>query len=355
MRRAALLALLLACAPPLAARPAAAGSDPAALAAMAQDANVGVPGSPAFELLPEQPSEVVNAATPKDLAARLRTWSSGGRLWAGMALDARPLVQASGSMTRYRSSWLRRMALRTVLSAGTAVPTEGSRDVLFALGVRLPLVDRGDPRCDSSYQERMARAWDAAASAAGPPAFGASAADLAQRAESASVALDSLRQAFTGGHWNALKLDVGFAGSGTAREGRLNPDALMRNRGGVWAAAALPVGHVAELTVSGKAIWARTDSSTQESGRQAAGARLRVFPAQVLGLSLEAARVWSRCRGDAALNDSWTHLAGVLEWYIPELKSWVGVGYGGDLARNGNPGTRLEFHYAISKTRVMRP
>ncbi|MCI0429406.1 MAG: hypothetical protein L0210_02530 [Rhodospirillales bacterium] len=313
----------------------------------------GVPDSPAFELLPDRPSEVAHAVTPKDFKSALSTWRDGQKLRIGAALDTRPLVRSGGSLAEYQTSWFRQAAFRTVLAAGTAAAVEGSTDVVIAGGLRIPLVDRGDPRADPTFNQQLAEAYAKGLEDQGPPPFDATKEQLAERAAIASKAIEPLREAYRRNHWNALKVDLGAAGSVQASKGLISRDSIQADRVGIWGAVALPIVRMGQLTISGKASWLHTDSLVDESSRQSFGARLRVFPSERLSFSGEVARIWSDHNRDPAQDDRWNHLAVVVEWYVPELEGWVGVGYGGDADRRSDNKNQLSLTYTIYRQRLL--
>lgn len=315
----------------------------------------GVPESPAFELLPDRPSEVVHVVTPKDFKSAFSSWRDGSKLRVGAALDARPLVRQGGSLAQYRGSWWRQAAFRSVLSAGTATAIEGSSDVLVTAGLRIPVIDKGDPRADAALVERLAQAYNRAIEALGPPPFDATLETFVARSAQASAALDTIREAYGRAHWNALKLEIGVAGSVQASSGSIAVDSIQAGRVGLWGAFAVPVLRFGQATVSGKRVWPHTQIPTDESNRSTVGARLRLFPTEQLSLSGEYARVWSDHRGAAALNQRWNHLALAAEWYVPELKGWLGVGYGGDTNRPVNNQDQLSLTYTIYRQRLLEP
>lgn len=313
----------------------------------------GVPDSPAFELLPERPSEVTNVVTPKDFKSAVSAWHDGAKLRTGLALDSRPLVKSGGSLQQYQSSWLRQAAFRTVLSAGTSAAMQGSTDVVIAGGLRIPLIDKGDPRADRKYNDSLALVYDSAIEALGPPPLRAPFDTFVARAAKASVALDPVREDFRRKHWNAVKLELGLAASLQASSGIIRRDSIEADRAGLWGALAVPLVRVGQLTIAGKTAWTRSDTSVAETNRSLVGARLRLFPSEQLSLSAEFARVWSDHSRDTSHNDRWNHLAAVFEWYVPELKGWLGLAYGGDTKRRDDTGDKLSFSYAIFHQRLM--
>ena len=278
----------------------------------------------------------------------LNTWG------AGIAFDARPFVARAGDLTQYASNYGRRLAFRTVLSAGTATAVKGSEDILVAAGLRIPLVDFGDPRADTLYQDTLSAGYRAAIAKQGAPPFDASPDLLEARAKVASKALELRREAYARRTWNALKLDLGLAASGRALSGRTDVDSARSERAGIWSAFSVPLGGVAQLTLAGKSVWARTDSITDESLRAVAGARLIALTGPRFSASAEVASVWARYQRDAALNERWTHLGVLAEWAVPELGGWLGVSYGGDSARRESPNERFAIHYALYRDRILK-
>ncbi|HEX7241159.1 MAG TPA: hypothetical protein VF263_12875 [Longimicrobiaceae bacterium] len=350
-RAAALLALLVAAAP------GAAGGQAVprdSILALVNPVHFGIPTSPAFALLPEQPGEVPHVVTPSDFQAVLKSWFDGNRLKVGAAFDSRPFVRSAGDLRSYARSPLRAALFRTVVSAGTAAARKGSDDVLMAVGVRFPLIDRGDPRADSAYQERLAAAYTAALVSLGPPPFDAGPEVFAERRRQASAALDSIRRRYAAEHWNALKLDVGLAGSVRTAGDEPRADSLQGRQGGIWSALSLPLERFGQLTFSGRAVWSRADTATDPTGSYTAGARARLFASDRFAFSAEAASVWGRY-DDGGLDERWTHLGVAAEWYVPELKGWIGAGYGGDTGRRGEPDARFALRYAFYRDRVLKP
>jgi hypothetical protein len=314
----------------------------------------GVPGSPAFELLPAQPTEVPTVVTPADFQTNVRSWVQDGRLKAGAAFDSRPFVTSVGALSSYRG-W-RAALFRTVMSAGSATSLQGERDVVLAAGFRVPAIDRGDPRADTAYQGRLSRAYDAALARLPQPGFNVTLAEIQQRSVKASAALDTVRSNFAASHWNALKLDVGVAASGVVAGGKLSLDSAQSRRAGVWAAFSGPLprqGGVAQWTLSGKALWAQADSALGERRHYSAGGRIKAFASDRFDLQAEAAQIWSSRLG--LPTDQWTHVGVVAEWFVPEMKGWLSAGYGGDRGRAGGTGGGLTLNYAFYRQRGVTP
>ena len=326
----------------------------AAIGRLISAVEYGVPESPAFELLPDRPSEVVHVVTPKDFKSAFSSWHDGSKLRVGAALDARPLVRQGGTLDQYQRSWWRQAAFRSVLSAGSAMAVEGSSDVVVAAGLRIPLIDRGDPRADAALVERLAQAYVRALEALGPPPFDATLETFIARSAQASAALDTIREDYRKTHWNALKLEIGVAGSVQASSGRLARDSIQLGRVGVWGAVAVPMLRTGQVTVAGKTVWPHSEVPTDESNRSTVGGRLRLFPTEQLSLSAEYSRVWSN-HDAVAPNERWNHFALAAEWYVPELKGWLGFAYGGDTDRPAGRTDQLSLNYAIYRQRLLEP
>ncbi len=327
-----------------------------AILGMIQPFHFGVPTSPAFTLLPEQPEEVPHVVTPGDFQGVLKTWFDGNKLKTGAAFDARPFVRSAGDLRSYAADWRRAALFRTVLSAGTSLAQKGSDDVLVAVGIRIPLIDRGDPRGDLAHQNTMGEVYNARLTARVQPGLEVPDTVLLARSRiaAASAAVDTVRTRYAAEHWNALKLDVGLAGSVRTAGDEPRADSLEGRQGGVWSALSLPLERFGQLTFSGKALWSRADTATDQTGSYTAGARARLFASDRFAFSAEAASIWGRY-DDGDLDDRWTHLGIAAEWYVPELKGWIGAGYGGDTGRRDKPDARFSLRYAFYRDRVLKP
>ena len=326
-----------------------------ALLQMVASISYGVPASPAFELLPNKPDEVVHALTPHDFQSSITTWFDGRRTRVGLALDTRPLAQSVGTLEDYQRDWWRQAMFRTVFSVGAAAATEGSSDVIGAVGVRIPLVDRGDPRTNRALQDAMAENIDKYLTAAGGahgPAFGETLEQL--RAKLKRAGTEAIRDRFAASRWNATRVDLGFAGSVRSVNGTSSPDSVESNRAGLWASAATGVGPALQLTAMAKSAWIRADSLSQETSREVAGLRARLFAHEVFALSAEIAWIRSRHGHASSLDEAWRHYAAVAEWYVPQLKGWIGVGYGGDSSHRDRSEDSFHLMYALYRDRVLK-
>jgi hypothetical protein len=110
-----------------------------------------VPTSPAFSVLGVAPEEVIRPDSPKALGlALLNGVDPHGNLQTGVALDFSPYYLFRGrylTLAEYRSSLFTRLASRLQLSFATAKGSDDEDEsVKLAVGLRLALLDLGDPR-----------------------------------------------------------------------------------------------------------------------------------------------------------------------------------------------------------------
>jgi hypothetical protein len=336
-----------------AAQPGAA--DRKAIADLLKAIAYAVPTAPAFALLPDQPEEVNHLNKPADLAGQVGTWFSGTNLRGGAALDYRPITRV-GDLDQYRESPLRQAAFRSVLSAGSA--SDEGADVLLAAGLRIPLVDRGDPRLDRTYEKEIV-AILARELLICPPRLDETADQRKARCgPQVDDSIQAVQDEYTARTWNAMRLDLGLAGSARARGGSVETDSVLGNQAGLWLGLALPLTPRGQLMVIGKNTWARADSSAAEAGRSTAGARIRWLPRSSFAVSVEAAQVWTR-HPSSSFNDNWTHLAAVAEIPLDRLGALfedqvIGVAYGGDLGRDGTTERGLSFRYSFYRNRLIK-
>jgi hypothetical protein len=318
----------------------------------------GIPTSPAFALLPDQPTEVQHIETPADFQSAVTSWLDGKRLRTGAALDFRPFSSV-GSLRQYQRDPTRQVLFRTVLSAGTAPAEMGSQDVLISLGARIPIIDRADLRADAEALDRLEEAENQALLSIPRPPGELTAAQLQQRADSVSKMTQPVRDSIAQAHWNRFKWDLGAALAARAHNGEIEQDSVFGDRGGAWTSVAVPVSGAIQATGTAKLTWARADTVGGETSRQVLGARVRIFPNRGIALSAEAAHVWASFRERNDLDEDWSHVAGVLEFPTSFLggwirNGWVSLAYGGDLSRRGDPSPKFSLQYALYQNRILR-
>lgn len=307
-----------------------------------------VPASPAFDLLPGAPEDVVHVMRPKDLQSTVSTWFDGKKLRAGMAFDTRPLGDYAGDLTKYQGSWLRRLAFRTIAAAGTAVASSGTDDVIFAAGMRTTLWDRGDARMDTAYVASGLKYAEALAGL-GIPQPDMPEAEMRARSTTARVGSKALRDARDSATWNAARLDLGFGGSARVLSGAADRDSLREDRFSGALALSLPLGRTGgrgQVTLGARALVGAADKDSAETRRTVLGARLRYFASSTFSLSVENAWLATKHKKLSTLDDQWQHRAVLLEWLAPQLGGWIGVGYGvSDSEADGKK--RFQVRYSI--------
>lgn len=202
-----------------------------------------IPDSPAFTFLRLSPSRISRPGSTRDLALELLNgFDEEGRVRQGFALEISPsYVFSTGgiSLKEYQENDGKyvlenlRLSLGTVRTAGDSAATD------FALGLRLKLLDRGDPMRNRAFTQRVG---DLLLQALPSPEAGPD-------AEPDSVALGrELRQHRTGwtrAHWNAYRLEMaGVAGM------RLANSEIDRGRfsgAAAWIAGSIPFGDFGQI------------------------------------------------------------------------------------------------------------
>lgn len=119
-----------------------------------------VPTSPAFSILGISPEEVVRPESPRELGmAILNGTDEKGNLHQGIALDFVPYELIGGAnLADYRMNWLDRILSRTQISLATSKGSdEDDKSLRVAVGLRITLIDCGDPRTDSTLEETFVK------------------------------------------------------------------------------------------------------------------------------------------------------------------------------------------------------
>ncbi len=322
---------------------------------LANAISYGIPVSPAFELLPGKPSEVSNILTPKDVFSTVPTFVSNGKIKTGMSANIRPVsLFLKSSLQQYQQkSWLGKAIWRTVLAIGTASDPDNNDDAFLSTGLRIPLVDKGDPRADSCYASRLSEVYANALGALVQPGFEDEIS--VARKKIASAAAEKERQKLSKEAWKKPKVDLGLAYMLRAKNSSYRPDDLKGNRWGGWAAAAFGLGKITQINISGKATKiTQVENNDSETGRYVLGSRARFFICDKFALSAEAAQLWSAYSKNTSLNESWTHFAIIAEANVPVLGGWLTLAYGGDSKHRTATDSKFSFSYAVSTDRIMK-
>lgn len=176
--------------------------------------DLSVPDSPAFTALGIAPTDVTHPSTPRELAAAfLNGADSSGNFQTAWAIDVSPYLLWSGdglTLAGYRSSLSDRLLSRLQFSLGSA---KGSSDddpsARAALGARLALWDRGDPRMDQELSACLTGAADRARKSVGGPLPRAT--GLPEKAQ------ERRKSAYEGRLENAMRAEAGPCRKESAR------------------------------------------------------------------------------------------------------------------------------------------
>lgn len=329
----------------------ASGQDPSKLFS-----TFGVPSAPAFEFLPDRPSQVTHVSTASDLRASASQLILGGTLGTTAAIDVRPFAFTGGNLRQYREDPRRRALWRTAVSLGTAPAGEDSPDVIVAAGIRIPLFDAGDPRASFEHTKMLLDSVAQQFDIEQPPDPDIISSEWMDEQLRKADAADRVRQRWQDQHWNARRVEIGLAASALVGGAELDADSLGGDRVGVWIAGATGVGGWAEVSLNGKTAFVSPDSADGETARHLAGTRLRIRPVKWLAIAGEASHTWRRRDDDS--NDDWWHFSVGLEIPTGFLSEWLGEGWivvawGTDASREGDSASGWELRYNVSRNRVV--
>lgn len=315
-----------------------------------QSTSYGVPTSAAFELLPDNVSQVVHLVTPHDIQTNLFSLYDNGHLRTGAAFDARPFAGFARSLQSYQKDPLEQVAWRSVASVGTAPASDKGSDALIALGLRIPILDFGDPRADAGYITKIENTFNKYLRDH-PLTGDASDEERMARLKAATDTCQAARTEFVKNSWNAVKLEAGVGYVARAVEGSFTK--LRTDRAGFWLGFGFPVSDFAQVSLSGKfTTWIHTDSAKQETGRYIGGASARIFPAEWLSATLEGSNTYSY--SGLEWSESWRHFAIVAEIKVPILSGWIGLGYGADTPHRSLEAKGVSFHYSYYQDAVLK-
>jgi hypothetical protein len=204
-----------------------------------------LPEPPALVLLDRPGAMFAEPSAPADFAASAgQVFGSDGKLRSGGALE---LGLRSFGLTRglsaedYLDSWGARLLTRSYLSVATAAATDGTGDVLLAVGWRSLLLDGADPYLDRAYVQ--------AARAAVAACEKHRASDAPDWAERYGACLDKAYQAearaLSDPAWNAFGLVLSVASTFEFPDSKY-VDAGGRDLAG-WLSVAGPAGPAVQL------------------------------------------------------------------------------------------------------------
>ena len=205
-----------------------------------------VPESPAFTVLGLTPQTVTRPSSSQQLATTLLNGiDQNGNFQSGIALDLQPYMLWYGhtvSYAKYRDSRATRFLSRAQLSVGSSKGATGDdKSARVALGLRLTLLDKGDPYLNAATNVCLANAGTSAIAAADPvPAPAASQSDkdaytarmMAAYAPLERVCREKHQREYRRTGWNNSSLVIGGAPSWISTIGTTSD--LKWNGAGVW-------------------------------------------------------------------------------------------------------------------------
>jgi hypothetical protein len=199
------------------------------------------PESPAFTFLNSAPATVTRPNTPRDFVAALANGiDETGHVRQGISLEVTPgyLIPGLGvGLDTYQKSSFKRILSNTQLSIATVRTAGDTASTDLGLGLRLTLLDRGDPMADTSYTKAMG---DAMLTNCPPPTPTAPPA-----LDCLGDQVDQLRSQYLKAHWNSTRFTMAFA-TGL----RFDQSEVSRTSGlgwNGWAALTAPVGTAGQM------------------------------------------------------------------------------------------------------------
>jgi hypothetical protein len=223
--------------------PAAVGQtarDPNADAAALKTAEqLATPESPAFTFLNFAPATVTRPNTPRDFVAALANGiDESGHVRQGISLEVTPAYLIPGlgvGLDAYQTSQFKRILSNTQLSIATVRASGDTAATDLGVGLRLTLVDRGDPMADAAFTKALG---DAMLSCK-PRLPGESV--LPCLGEQA----DKLRGPYLKSHWNSTRLTVAFATGLRFDQSEVSKTSALGWNG--WAGLTAPIGTAGQM------------------------------------------------------------------------------------------------------------
>ena len=284
-------------------------SDSAALvrrAAASVISSYAVPDMPAAAFLGTTPATIARPATARDFLIGLASGvDEHGQARQGFALEASPSALVPGlgvSLEQYREPGItpRYLLANLLISLGAARAAGDTAPTVLAYGLRLTLVDRGDPMRDPVFLEALGDSIGRcrprapipgiprADSSTGSTQMNALLRDLlAEHHDRAVRCMDShtrkLARRYARAHWNATSVSVAYAGGERLRRGSF---ARRRHAGDrVWATGAVRVGGSAQTLLYADWTHDRGDAAPDVFDALSYGARVNVGSESVNGFA----------------------------------------------------------------------
>lgn len=328
--------------------------------------DLSVPESPAFTVLGVSPETVIRPESPRTFASSLLNGvDQNGNFQTGVAIDTAPYMLFAGNkvtLKQYREHFPTRMLARTQVSfATTKGTTDSDQSARLALGFRVTIVDRGDPRRDRTFAEDLGRAASEVMVRLGPvpPKDDKAKAEWIQTVESElEKASAPIREAQKKRSWNRTAWTIGGAPSWISDTGSSND--FSWNGGGVWTSLAYGFEGTKGLEDHAQVIlharyrvdeMVPTDPDSMLFVKQNTaiyGARMRFGSPNVIG-SIEGAFLQARPSNMPAEN--FLRITAGLERRLSS-DLWLQLGIGGESGRRENRGRLFilgSFKWGVAK------
>ncbi len=319
-----------------------------------REVDLTVPESPAFTVLGVNPETVTRPTTAREFATSLLNGvDQNGNFQSGLALDFVPYLTFFGgqtSLSSYRQNRMERLLARTQLSfATTKGVTEEDKATRLALGLRMTLWDKGDPRLDrlldKCYQDVLAGPTFSGPGTVPGESDAAKAERLSKRkqllADMTKGCDDSARKR----NWNASGWIVGFAPSWISKTGETKNFAW--NGGGFWTSLAYGFDSISALKENSQIIFHaryRNNEIVPDANNKGKffsqdslflGSRLRIAPGSEAKsiLSFEGNLIRSR-RNKGGFDNSSRYSLGFEQRLADNI--WFSLALGGQSGRSDN-------------------
>jgi hypothetical protein len=335
-----------------------------------------VPEAPAFAFLGASPTQVSRPGSLRDLGADLvNAVGRDGSVQQGFALEVRPTPlfwapsrkDAIAANPKYVLSRLHVSigTQKTTSTANATMMTESPTDAAF--GLRWTIIDHGDPWSDVTARKSIGDAillcapdrpdpsLDApsAGEAVGTPPDAArnqAAAEPGEAKRDFSSCVKKAKEAYEDAHWNAFRVEVGFAGGARLPDSKLDDDAFWLGES-LWAVSSFGICDVAEIAVSAKGSIRRDVDTGPSTKELALGARVFVGGNRFHLFGEAVGQLRKDSAGDAKDGD-WG--AGVEIKVID--KTWLALGVGNVLDDDEDVQLLANIRWVISdKERFTRP
>lgn len=318
------------------------------------DVDLSVPESPAFTVLGVTPENVSRPSTPREFATSfLNGVDQRGNFQTGLALDFVPFLTFFGkdtSLFSYAHNRMERFMARTQFSFATAKGvTDEDKSTRLALGLRMTVFDKGDPRLDDELDKCYDKAdddprfeEDQYVPAPGDPQ---SVKDekLLRRGQLLAELTKPCDDASRKRNWNASGWIVGAAPSWISKTGETKN--FIWNGGGFWSSIAYGFENVGALKNNSQLIFhvryrnneivPETDNPSQFFSQDSLflGGRLRIAPGEEAKSILSLEGNFIRSRRDKGPFDNSSRFSLGLEQRIAD-NIWFALSLGGQSGRN---------------------